>query len=116
MKSCPRCQELIPDNQKSCRCGYYFLRGSKSPTSINQLIGLFLIAAGLLLIIYFAFLYKTTVDVTTPGEYLPALGERLPDGHQQVNNFGLEMNRVVGVCCGIGSAIFGGILLLNRKG
>jgi len=64
-----------------------------------MVLGCLLIGVGIIMAFCFAAVYDTAVEA----------------GGQHVNNIGLEVNRLIGVICGIGLAFFGsGLLLIGQ--
>ncbi len=116
MKTCPKCGMALYGGE-TCHCeqvataetGTY---KDLSARAVATFVGCLLIAAGIIMTIYFVAGYDTAVETTIPGEYNSLFHHYDSDRHERVNNIGLEANRLVGVMCGLGLTFLGGGLLI----
>lgn len=80
-----------------------------SQISYLPLIGTLMIIGGIMAVIYFAAFFDTSAEVPTT----ELLGQTIGGG--RVNNLGLMADRSNGIMIGIGTSIFGLILLIATK-
>jgi hypothetical protein len=107
MKTCPSCHKQNRNDIDLCDCGHIFPSATPEPlpeiTAGHPIAGAVLIIIGVAVVLFFAFGYDTTVDVTVGAGYLAR--------EQTVQNLGRECNRLIGVIIGCAAALAGTILL-----
>lgn len=114
MKTCPDCKKEVRDVIARCECGHNFPPlltpyVPPPPTPPLRILGVVLIGISIVVTIYFAFGYDTSVEVS---KEIASTGVYVPD---RVENIGRQQNRLIGVLCGLTLGIAGTVLIASPQ-